>query len=745
MRANDALAGGFSIGDRIQGPRTQGTVTGPPSRVALKAVAVKVLWDDGNVSDERINVLTALGPANKPKPARAKAAGGYPQATGGYPAQALANGRGQASPTRPQTSPKAASPPPSKRAASPGSPVSRMPQGASPHSASAPRLPSSQSTNGFSFVNGGSSSSSAANAALSPNRRQLSPAAAVARGAVGGAGTPTGRGGASSSPAPVNGARALARGVSPPAGVRGVEPGGGGQLPGGWRPGEEVLSLRGALGVVVGPASRQTLRAVAVSVNWGRGYSAGNITDERATSLRPASPSSPATPSLAARVVGLPAEALKAAALPEQQPRQPRRSHGHTPGGYSTTTSSGSPATVSAGWASDATSSAAGSPGAASTPGSASQRKFDLRRTDTPLGAAGGGATPVPEGNGASGGPTPLPDVSRPVRRRSSLDARDPDGPPNPIDLLRRHSLRMGYEHDPVEATRERRRQDSSVGFADRLQTVIVFDWDDTLFPTSWILDDAGLDWTLPLSRQRAVRGFKREAVAEKLAICEDHAVGILQRANQCGHVVLVTLAAAGWVEKACRQFYRRVGDLLEMLRISVVYAQGPHTKRDLIMQKSKGVTDEEFWGLLKGRAISEEVAKFYSRYEGQTWKNVLSIGDSRFERYGLLAATTAYMQGQGLHTWNRQQPYSPTQRNVWEKVSDDERVVRLRAKCVKLVDRPDVEELTIELSMVSRWLMSMVQLDEGFDLDLDNIRDEPQVVLVEAVLAGKQPVSALP
>lgn len=771
MRAADMLAGGYSIGDRIQGPRALGTVTGPPTRVALKAVAVKVLWDDGNVSDERATSLSSLSPSSRSKPSK-------PKASGGYPAHALVNGRGLAPTTglRSDHSKKALSPPATqgRRVASPASSPSctarpgsstRVPSpGASaqvtspgsstrvPSPSTSPRVPSPTSSsrplgpssshplNAFSYAAGGSSASG-------PGNRRISPASAITRGRSGAvcgsaAGMQTAAAAASCgcASAVVAATVATAPAASRTAG-RPEEVNEAVLLPGGWRPGDEVLSNRGALGTVAGPSSRLSLRAVAVSVNWGRGYGRGNATDERVSNLRLANPSPPATPPSQTREAQVSSRGML-----DQPLRHSRRSLGHGP------TSQGSPQ-QSRGEQHRGERARSEHPrgerrGEQLLKGELHRGEWD--RNDLPRDAQmhrgehrsdhrGGGEPPPPPSDAL------LPVVSRPTKRRSTLDGDvDGLGSPNPIDMLRRHSVRMGYRDAPMEAAAPRPRFDSCVGFADRMQTVIVFDWDDTLFPTSWILDDAGLDWTLPLSKQRSVRGYRRDAIAEKLALCEDHAVGILQRAHQCGHVVIVTLAAAGWVEKACRQFYRRVGDLLVNLKISVVYAQGPHTKRDLVMQKAKGVTDEEFWGLLKGRAISEEVAKFYSRYEGQTWKNVLSIGDSRFERYGLLAATTAYMQSQDLNDWNRQ-PYSPTQQNVWEKVNEDAKVVHLRAKCVKLVDRPDVEELTIELNMVSRWLMSMVRLDEGFDLDLDNIRTEQQVSLVEAVMLGTQPVSTLP
>merc|ERR1712217_440593 len=49
------------------------------------------------------------------------------------------------------------------------------------------------------------------------------------------------------------------------------------------------------------------------------------------------------------------------------------------------------------------------------------------------------------------------------------------------------------------------------------------------------------------------------------------------------------------------------------------------------------------------GRAIAKQVKDFYSQYEGQSWKNVISIGDSSFERLGTLQATKEYLKNEGV------------------------------------------------------------------------------------------------
>jgi len=291
----------------------------------------------------------------------------------------------------------------------------------------------------------------------------------------------------------------------------------------------------------------------------------------------------------------------------------------------------------------------------------------------------------------------------------------------------------------------------SQFQFAERLQTVIVYDWDDTLFPTSFLFDSLRLDLAVPLAQQRRL-GARAKEVSRKLAKCENLAAKILQESYVAGQVVVVTLAVKGWVEQACRCFYPKVGELLRQLKIRVVSARQEQVANGKLnvskgLVKAKCRSEEEYWGLLKGRAISKEIEQFYSQYEGQSWKNVISIGDSQFERYGLLAASTAYIQNKRMSQLDVS-PYSPAQSGAWQKMEvtqDSERQIRLRVKCCKLLGDPDMDELAVELNTIGKWLTSMVRLDEGFDIDFEALKDVEQVAIVEGVLRGERPVTDLP
>merc|ERR1719182_314753 len=99
----------------------------------------------------------------------------------------------------------------------------------------------------------------------------------------------------------------------------------------------------------------------------------------------------------------------------------------------------------------------------------------------------------------------------------------------------------------------------------------------------------------------------------------------------------------------------------------------------------------EMFWSRVKGKAIAREVDKFYSLYEGQSWKNVISIGDSNFERHGTQQATRRYLMEQGGDA-------SSLLASKSQEV--DGHVYKVRTKTLKMLDMPAVDELLIQVQM---------------------------------------------
>merc|ERR1712054_92244 len=135
----------------------------------------------------------------------------------------------------------------------------------------------------------------------------------------------------------------------------------------------------------------------------------------------------------------------------------------------------------------------------------------------------------------------------------------------------------------------------------------------------------------------------------------------------------------------------------------------------------------EMFWSGIKGKAIANEVKQFYSQYEGQSWKNVISIGDSDFERLGTQATTAEYAKQVGMDD-------APIVKSLSMREVGNH-VFKVRTKTLKMLDDPSIEELTIEVAMLKKWLPPMVELDKSCDVNLDDVGDADTIATIEATL----------
>merc|ERR1712137_393598 len=103
-------------------------------------------------------------------------------------------------------------------------------------------------------------------------------------------------------------------------------------------------------------------------------------------------------------------------------------------------------------------------------------------------------------------------------------------------------------------------RTNSQLSFDGPQETVIVFDFDDTIFPTSFLLEHMLVNIRLPVSQQNHINVAERERIQELLNECESQVVETLTECLNHGHVFIVTLAMTGRVDIACSNFFPNMG-----------------------------------------------------------------------------------------------------------------------------------------------------------------------------------------
>jgi hypothetical protein len=193
--------------------------------------------------------------------------------------------------------------------------------------------------------------------------------------------------------------------------------------------------------------------------------------------------------------------------------------------------------------------------------------------------------------------------------------------------------------------------------------TMLIFDWDDTVLPSTWIheqgLSLADDSWPTP----------EQQGLLDRLAERAAHTLGV---AKQHGWVTLVTNAEAGWIELSCQKFmpslWPSLGD------VKLFSARSTYERQ--------GVVSPFEWKYL---AFESEIGGFYEGCEAHFEKNVVSFGDSAHEREALIRVT--------------------------------ERMSNCRTKSLKLVERPEVDQLLKEHQLLADCMCSIVSHDGNLDL----------------------------
>lgn len=290
-----------------------------------------------------------------------------------------------------------------------------------------------------------------------------------------------------------------------------------------------------------------------------------------------------------------------------------------------------------------------------------------------------------------------------------------------------------GASDNSSPAVLSSKRRNSQDQFASKKQTIMVFDWDDTLFPTTWVRHYMGLHWKYPLDDQpiNAVQKRKIKLALDELATEVETFITL---ALTKGHVVIVTLAKIPWVGLSCENFFPKIAKLIKDHDIRIVYAQEVQfNESDLPAPATDPESQEAYWTKKKQLAIQSEVEHFYSQYPGQSWKNVISIGDSDFERRATYDTMKSY-QAQGQNELKISSSRGEEDLMCLSGVIGNH-YRRLRIKTVKMYDSPRIKDLELEIQLLKKWLPSMISLDSGLDVDLE---DDERLADTHRLLTGE-------
>jgi len=193
-------------------------------------------------------------------------------------------------------------------------------------------------------------------------------------------------------------------------------------------------------------------------------------------------------------------------------------------------------------------------------------------------------------------------------------------------------------------------------------ETILIFDWDDTVLPSSWVQDQG-----LRLDADSSPTPAQQQQLAELARF----AAKTMRMAKKLGTVVLVTNAERGWIELSCLKFLPALYPSLESVKLLSARTE----------YETPNLPSPFDWKL---KAFSSEIARVLQT-DTHKRKNVLSVGDSSHEREALINATLS--------------------------------LANCRTKSLKLVERPSIDQLCKEHCVVRSCIKRVVHHDGNLDL----------------------------
>jgi hypothetical protein len=190
-------------------------------------------------------------------------------------------------------------------------------------------------------------------------------------------------------------------------------------------------------------------------------------------------------------------------------------------------------------------------------------------------------------------------------------------------------------------------------------ETLLVFDWDDTILPTSWLQRIHNTTGGFLLNQE------SQALLNSLITICE----ATLSLAAQMGTVIFITNSVPGWVDQSCQLF---MPQLLETVRRFNIVAR-PMRRAPLTFKTS---------------AFQREF---------RTFRNLVSIGDGNAERTATLRLQMISEGGFGVDAKDTQ-----LQRSV---------------KSVKLLELPNCQQLYAQHEMLHQRLAEIVRHQGHLDL----------------------------
>lgn len=215
------------------------------------------------------------------------------------------------------------------------------------------------------------------------------------------------------------------------------------------------------------------------------------------------------------------------------------------------------------------------------------------------------------------------------------------------------------------------------------LTNIFIIDWDDTLFPTTWIHKNS-----IDVSKSNTIKEYKVYFLELDKTISS-----LLESFNKIGDIWIVTNANLSWI-KSCLIGLEQTRKTIITNGIRIVSA------RDLYSSNNSSPTE---WKILTFQDIIENIInKIIVKIKPNTYINIISIGDAMYEYMALINLDNfikSYVLNKNIH------------------ITCKNKQLNYLLKNIKFIEKPDFNYVIDQINVLNKNKDDIINKLEFVDL----------------------------
>lgn len=194
------------------------------------------------------------------------------------------------------------------------------------------------------------------------------------------------------------------------------------------------------------------------------------------------------------------------------------------------------------------------------------------------------------------------------------------------------------------------------------MNSLIIYDWDDTLFPTTYI-------------------NHNRNINKQFLLALEQYNIRLLEKSRNLAQTIIITNAATEWIYMSAKQYMYRLYQYLQYTNIPVISARE--------YARSKQIYNPINW---KDITFYNTINSLINLNGNKYINNIISVGDALYEKNALIKF--------GIYTHNKLN-------------------YNMYIKTIKYIDTPNIERLLYETQSLLNNIEYHVQIKQNLNITM--------------------------